>query len=105
VHDGPFAAHLGHQLEFKLLEVAQAAVHQLGGTAGGAGGEILHFHQPHVQAPGPGVEGNARAGNAAADHEQVEGRLLKHLDVSRAPEGRKGGIHGLTGRMIADYGC
>ena len=48
------------QAELELLQVAQAAVDQLAGPAGGAGGEVAGLDQGHRQAPGGGVERRRR---------------------------------------------
>ena len=48
-------------------EVAQPAVDQLGGPAGGAEGEVVGVDGEHGQAAGDGVEGDAGAGDAEAD--------------------------------------
>ncbi len=63
---------LAHQPEGAVLEIAQAAMDQLGGGRGGAGGEIVHLDQQHAQAAAGGVAGEAGAVDAAADDGEVE---------------------------------
>ena len=52
----PFA----HEAELVLLEIAQAAVDQLGAGGGGVGGKIVLLAQQHGQATAGGVAGDAR---------------------------------------------
>ncbi len=63
---------LVHQPEGGMLEIAKAAVDQLGRGRGGAGGEIVLLDQQHAQAAAGGVAGNPRAVDAAADDGEVE---------------------------------
>ena len=63
---------LEDQREVELLQVAQPAVEQLRGAAGGAGGEVAGLDQAHPQAAGDGVERGARAGDAGPDDQHVE---------------------------------
>ena len=53
-------------------EVAQAAVHQLGAPPAGAERQVVLLHQHDAQPAGRGVQGDAGAGDAAADHDDVE---------------------------------
>ena len=68
----PFVQRLAHQPDVEALEVAQAAVDELAGAAGRAGGKVAPLHQRHGQAAARGVKGHAAAGHAAADHQHVE---------------------------------
>mmetsp|Transcript_33163 Transcript_33163/g.84712 ORF Transcript_33163/g.84712 Transcript_33163/m.84712 type:complete len:573 (+) Transcript_33163:96-1814(+) len=61
------------QAQRGLLQVAHAAVHQLGGARGGAGREVIALHQRGAQPAAGGVHGDAGASGTAADDEQVEG--------------------------------
>ena len=77
-----FGEGLGHELEVEVVEVAQAAVHELGGPGAGACCPVAGFDDAGAQAAGCGVEGDAGAGDAAADHEDVEffiGHALESL--------------------------
>ena len=74
----PFAPHFGHQPYFQLFQVAQATVDELGGAAGSAGGKILHFQQAHPHSARGGIQGNARASDAAANNQHIQ-RLAAHL--------------------------
>ena len=60
------------EAELPLLEVAEAAVDELGGLRRGPRGQVAALDQGGAQAPGGGVEGDAGAGDAAADDEDVE---------------------------------
>ena len=53
-------------------EVAQAAVHELGGPARRAEGEVVLVDREHRQAAGDRVERDAGAGDAEADHDDVD---------------------------------
>src|SRR6185437_9987220 len=59
-----------------MLEVAQAAVDQLGARRRRVRGEIVLFDEQHRQSAPGSVARDARAVDAAADHEQVEGTRL-----------------------------
>ena len=54
------------------LQVAQATVEHLGGTAGGAAGEVAGLDHGDLQATGGGVECGAYTDGTAADDENVE---------------------------------
>ena len=56
-----------------LLEVAHAAVDQLGGAAGGALAEVALLDEAHGVAARGGIDGDADAGRPAADHGHVPG--------------------------------
>src|SRR5262245_56363963 len=60
------------QGKIELLEVAQAAVKQLAGSARGAGREIASFDEPDAQSTGDGIERAATASDTGADHKHVE---------------------------------
>jgi hypothetical protein len=84
---------LAHQRDVAHGEVAQAAVDELGGAVRGPGGEVLGLDERHGQAPQRGVPGDAGAGDAAPDDEQVEG-----LAGERAQEGvAVAGVEGIGG--------
>ena len=63
---------LAHQPEVEVLEVAKAAMDQLRRAARGAGGEVRLLHERHAVAARRGVQGDPRAGDAAAHHDEVE---------------------------------
>ena len=75
--DAPFPQRLADQAELSVLQVAQAAVHQPGRAARGAGREVVLLHQGHGQPARRGVQGDAGPGDPAADHQHVE-RVLGH---------------------------
>ena len=61
-----------HQPELAVLEVAQAAMDQLGRGRGGGAGEVALFDEQHGEAAPGGVAGNAAPVDAAADDGKVE---------------------------------
>ena len=63
---------LADQAEIEGLQVAQAAVDQLGRAAGGARGEVGLLDEGDAVAPRGGVEGDARPGDPATDDDDVE---------------------------------
>ena len=67
----PLMHRFARQRELALLEVAQAAVHQLRGTARRAPGEIALFHQQRLQAAPRCFQQDAGARDAAADDQDV----------------------------------
>ena len=58
--------------DLALLQVAEPAVHELGGLRRRARREVVALDERGAQAPAGGVERDARAGDAAADDEHVE---------------------------------
>ena len=58
-------------VELALGQVAQPAVDQLGAPPAGAPGEVERVDRDHVEAAAGGVEGDAGAGDAEPDDEQV----------------------------------
>src|SRR3712207_9067667 len=62
---------LADQPEVELLEVAQAAVEELGRAGGGAAGEVAGLDEGGAQTPGGGVQRHPGAGDAAADYEHL----------------------------------
>ena len=91
---------LAHQAEGAVLEIAQAAVDQLGGGRRGAGGEIVLLDEQHAQAAAGGVAGDAGAVDAAADDGEVEvghgvfDLCLQICVLIRARRRRMGGLSG-----------
>ena len=69
-----------------LLQVAQAAVHELRALRRRAGREVVALDERGAQAPGDGVEGDPAAGDAAADDEHVELAITQLLDHRRPLE-------------------
>ena len=63
---------LAHQPEPAVLEIAQAAVDQLGGGRRGAGREVVLLDQQHAKTAAGGVAGDAGAVDAAADDGEIE---------------------------------
>ena len=93
----PLVQRLADEAEVEALQVAQAAVDQLAGAAGGAGGEVALLDERHGEAATGGVERDAAARDAAADHEHVEhlgGQPLElaAAGVPRRPAGRPGSL-------------
>ena len=70
--DAPLPQRLPDQAELAMLQVAQAAVHQPGGTSRGPGREVVLLHQGHRQPARRGVQGDADAGDPAPDDQHVE---------------------------------
>jgi hypothetical protein len=60
------------EAEFMLLEVAQAAVHHLGGLRGRARREVATFHERGAQPSRGRVQRNAGSGDASAHDDDVE---------------------------------
>ncbi len=85
-------AGLEDEAEVAVLEVADAAVDEAGGAAGGAGGEVLALDEGDAQAPEGGIASGARAGDAAADDEDIEllgGEGAQALGARRGRLGRR----------------
>ena len=68
----PLAQRLAHEAQVEHLEVAQAAVDQLARAAGRARRDVARLHERDREPAGGRVQGDAGAGDAAADHEDVE---------------------------------
>ena len=61
-----------HQPQRAVLQIAQAAMNELGGRRRRAGGEVVLLEQDHPEAAPGGVAGNANAVNAAPDDGEIE---------------------------------
>ena len=86
------AQRLVDEADVAVLQVAQAAVHELGRLRRRAAGEVVALDQRGAQPAAGGVEGDAGAGDAAADDQHVE-RLRQRCSArrgrrSRAPSGQ-----------------
>jgi hypothetical protein len=75
-----FLQRLGHQRELVGLQVAQAAVDELGGAGGGVLRQVLAFGQQHAPAAAGEVPRQPRAVDAAPDHHDVK---IVHIDDSK----------------------
>src|SRR5258705_421487 len=62
---------LGDEPEFEVLQVAKAAVDELGRGRRGRRGEIVLLDQQHFQAPAGGIARDTRAVDAAADDQEI----------------------------------
>ncbi len=71
---------------FALLEVAKPAVHELGRLGRGSRSEVVSFDERSAQPAGRRVEGNPRAGDAAAHHQHVEVLIAEPRERSRTIE-------------------
>ena len=92
---------LADQAEVEVLQVAQAAVDHLRGAAGGADGVVAALEQRHRVAARGGVEGDAGAGDPAADDDDLEALPGDRLDRRRpgqhaAPPAVSMGLRGVT---------
>ena len=76
-HEVALVERLGDQAQLELLQVAEAAVEQLRGAAGGAGGEVALLDEGDREPAGGGVERHTGAGDATTDHDEVE-HLVPH---------------------------
>ncbi len=85
-----FLERLVHQREIHLLEVAQATVHEFGGTTGRAGGEVALLDKTDGEPAGRGIEGATDAGDTAADDQHVEFALGHAFEVAPALLGVEG---------------
>src|SRR5512146_2162310 len=79
---------LADELEVEELEVAQAAVDQLGGLRGGAGSEVALLEQSDGGPAQHEVAGHPRAGHAAADHHHVEARRIDSVQARHSISSR-----------------
>ena len=71
---------LADQAEVEVLQVAEAAVDHLRGAARGADRVVVALEQRHRVAARGGVEGDAGAGDPAADHDDLEALAGDRLD-------------------------
>jgi hypothetical protein len=90
---------LAHQSELQLLEVAQPAVDQLAGPAGGARCVVACLDQRHGKPPGRCVERHTGADHPRADHEHVELLGGQPAQGIRALERAETAAAGIRGRQ------
>src|SRR3546814_3178045 len=76
---------LAHQAELVMLQIAQAAMDQLGGGRGGGAGEIAAFGKDHRQTATGSIAGDAGAVHAATDDKEI-GRFRHHQSTVRSEE-------------------
>ena len=93
-----FDERFAHEPEVELLEVADAAVHELRRAARGAAGPVALLDEADAQAAGRGIQCRTGSDDAAADHEDVEFLAAQRLDgggaLGRAELRRAGdGVH------------
>ena len=69
---GALGERLAHESELEVLEIAQAAMDQLGRGRRRSAGIIPLLGEHHLQPAACGVAGNGGAVNAAADDEDIE---------------------------------
>ena len=77
---------LGNQPELVVLEIAQAAVDQLGAPLRGGRREVVLLGQQHREAAARGIARDAGAVDAAADDEEIELRWAE--SASRGDRGQ-----------------
>ncbi len=63
---------LAHEREIEVLQVAESAMNELAGAARGPRGEVGALHERHAEPARGGVERHPRAGDAPADHDEIE---------------------------------
>ncbi len=80
----PLPTGLPGQAELALRDVAKPAVNQLGGAARGSGGEVTALDEQRSEPAGGRVPENARAGDAAADDQQVDALALGPPESARS---------------------
>ena len=88
--------------DLALLEVAEAAVDQLGALRRRARGEVAAFDERGAQAPAGGVEGHAGAGDAAAHDQHVEVSSARRRSMAPRSKGTGGGTRVILGSASAD---
>ncbi len=77
----PLVQGLVDQAKIAVLQVAQAAVDQLGAGAAGGRGEITLVDEGDAPAVQGRVQGDAGAGDAAPDNEQIKFRAREYIEV------------------------
>ena len=82
LHDPPLRERLAHEPQLEVLEVPQPPVDQLAGRGAGGVGKIVLFEHRHGKPAQARVPGHRRAGDAAADDDQVVVTLAHLFDVS-----------------------
>ena len=93
VEETAFDTGFAYKLNVALGEVANAAVNQFGAAAGGTFGEVgLFKYEGRVAAAG-GVEGDAEAGGAAADNDEVPDFIVGEFVYQRVTILSVDGLH------------
>ena len=80
----PLVQRFADQAEVEALQIAQAAVDELAGPAGRAGGEVALLDQRDREAAAGGVERDTAAGDASADDQHVEELGAEPLELATA---------------------
>ena len=71
LHAAAFAQRFEHQHDVALLQVADAAVYELGTAARSAFRKVGFFEQRHAHAARRGIDGDAETRCASADHDDI----------------------------------
>ena len=71
----PLDQRFAHQPEFEPLEIAQAAVNELGRCGGGGAGVVALLGEHHFQPAARRVARDGRTVDSAADDEEIEGLI------------------------------
>ena len=90
----PFGARLEHQMQMTVLEVAQTAVNEPRRAARGAAREIGLLDERDIQSAQRRIARDAASGDAAADHQDVEGPRAERGDALRSRADRIRSRHG-----------
>jgi hypothetical protein len=70
--DSAFTSNFLDQTEFKLLEVPQAAVYQLGRPAACARGEVVLLHQGNLKSARHGIQRDTGTRDTAANDKKIK---------------------------------
>ncbi|CAI7676138.1 unnamed protein product, partial [Penicillium discolor] len=90
----PLPRTLARRRHVARREVPQAAVDELRAEPARPEGEVLRLDQGHPETARRGVQGHARPGDPAADHEDVTGAVRRRGEIASAAgrvEGGRGG--------------
>src|SRR5690606_21547464 len=101
IEQSAFVQRLTHQADVALCQIAHPAVHEFGGFARGAFGEILSFDEQGAIAARGGIDRGAQAGRAAADYDHVPRGIVIQFSQQYIATGNGfgdgGGGHGVLG--------
>src|SRR5262249_44588496 len=70
-----------NEMKTGMFQITQAAVHKLGGDAARPGGKVALVDQGDSESSERRIQGDAGAGDAAAEDEQVKSLVRESVDI------------------------
>ncbi len=105
-HDPPLTQRLIDQMQLSICQVANPAMHQLRGPAGGGLRKITRLDQRRAKSPCCRIHGNAQPGGSSANHQHVAAfrqpiPFLRAFHPASLPQSLPRSLHGSPISILA----